>query len=85
MLIGLAPPKKRRGKNVFNELRATFRKSDMGKQPTNQDLKELRRCLPQIEELTNSGIVSKIKNRKHAYIVGAERFRIVNGNTVVPE
>lgn len=70
---------------MFNELRFLLSRTDMGKQPTREDLKELERCLSQIEELTDSGIVSKIKNREHAYIVGTERFSIVNGNTVVPE
>lgn len=71
----------------FNEIRDLFTPSDIGKQPSNKDMKEIKRCYPQIVALSGSehGMISKLKGRDHAYVVGSARFHIVNGDTVVPE
>lgn len=73
-------------KDLFNEISVALTPSDIGGDPTREDMKEIKRCAPQIAALGGSGrgMIAKIKGQPHTYIVGAGRFRIDNGDTVIP-
>jgi hypothetical protein len=72
--------------SLFGELAGLiFNPSDTGN-PSNRDLDEIERCNQQIAALcgTEHGFISTVRGQKHTYDVGGTRFRIVNGDTVIP-
>jgi hypothetical protein len=71
---------------IFGELRGMITDpSDLGN-PTIWDMDEIKRCNQQIAALcgTEHGFISTVRGQKHTYDVGGTRFRIVNGDTVIP-